>query len=66
MDRENISNPIYADLSVVVSVVGRSSRPFRWRLRLLSDLYSRGAQTLAFMDLKPNHLDHARLLEHIL
>ena len=68
MDRENISDTIYADLSVVVSVIGRSSRPSRQQLRLLSDLCSSGAQgqELVLLDLKQRHLKRARLLECIL
>ena len=66
MVRETISKTMYADLAFVVSVVGRSSRPFSNRLRLLSDLTSRGARGLALLDLKPSHLDRARLLEYIL
>ena len=67
MDRENISDTIQADLSVVVSVVGRSPRPSRQQQRLLSDLSSSGAQGqgLALLDLKPSHLKHARLLGYI-
>ena len=65
MDPENISRTIYPDLSVVVSVVERASRPFRQLVRLLSDLSSRGAQGLALLDLKPSHLKRARLLEYI-
>ena len=37
MDREIISDTIYAVFSLVVSVVGMSTRPFGQRLRLLSD-----------------------------
>ena len=62
MDRENISDTIQADRSVVVSVVGRSSRPSRQLLRILFDIFFRGAQGLALPDLKPNDLKRARLL----
>ena len=68
MDRENISDTLQADHSVVVSVVGSSSRPSRQQLRLLSDLCFNGAegQELAFLDLKPCHLRRVRLLEYTL
>ena len=59
MDLENISDTMYADHSDVVSVGGSSSRPSRHRLRLLSDLFSRGAKGPFFLDLKPSHLKRA-------
>ena len=66
MDREIISDTIYAVFSVVVSVVGRSSCPSRQRLRLLSDHFLLRAQGPVFLDLKPCHVKRARLLKYIL